>query len=505
MHLTQGRNLGLIWVMGSISPKIFIYGLTVFFSLPELGYSDETRTLGNTSVIDAKKQQSRRPKTSNSFARVQFESASYPQPLTGTPLQQMDAVFFELKHNSHEHIRTGIDFVSASYTNLPSSFFYVNEAYIGKQLTSALRLDVGRKREYWAQFDNDWDLGIWEPRANWDPLRPFDQGLAGAFLHSQGKDFDFLLFASPLFIPTVGPEIAEKNGSLISQSRWYRTPVSSGLVLDRETQFFYSLELPELAKLAQQFSVASRLSYRLGQDGFWYSAAVARKPVNTLSIQYDYSLAVTSSFSQAEVRVTPTVSFHDLATLELGWQGRDDRFVMSFFADSVTSPTPVNQIDAQGSNQTDWLQQNPGSASGGAMKLESVRTLPFLTNPVEISLCYLVTNVGASIDLDASGRARGSLFPDRFNWANAVQTQVRTQTSIFKKQLYTQFRWIRELDQRGTLVSLQNSLSLNSRLALQLNLDVLGVDDSSVFNLNPGFFNQFRTNDRIYGGLSYVF
>jgi hypothetical protein len=492
--------------MGRISRKYPLYFLAFFFSSVIVGFADEQGSFGNTSTFDSKKQQFKPLfPDSRTNARLQFESALYPEPLPGTPLQQMNAVFFNLTHSSHSEIRTGIDFASGHYTNLPSSFFYLNEAYFGKQISTSTRIDLGRKRESWAEFDNDWFLGLWEPRANWDPLRPFDQGLAGVFLHSNIQDFDFLFFTSPLFIPTVGPEIAEKNGSLVSQSRWYRSPVKSGLVLDRQTQFFYSLELPEMAKLAQQPSIASRLSYRLGQDGFWYSAGLARKPVNSLSIQYDYNLAVTSSFSRAEVRVTPNVSFHDLATFEMGWQGEAERFVVSFFADSVSSPIPVNQIDAQGNSQTDWIQQNPSNASGGAVKIEARRDLPFLNNPVEFSLSYLNTNSEISVDRDASGQVRGALFPDRFNWSNAVQTHIRTQTSIIKKQLNTQVRWMREFRQSGTLFSIQNSLNLNPQLAIQLNADVIGVDDSSTSNSSPGFFNQFRTNDRIYGGISYVF
>jgi len=481
------------------------YGFAALFIAPLLGYADEKVQLGNTSVFDAKNQNAAVKMSKSNQTRLRFESANYLQSLPGTPLKQMDAIFFELKHISHSQTRTGIDFVSGNYTNIPSSFFYFNEIYYGYSLSSDTRIDIGRKREHWAEFDNDWYLGLWEPRANWDPLRPFDQGLAGIFLQSRFDDFDLLLFASPLFLPTVGPEIAEKNGSLISQSRWYRTPVSSGLVLDRETRFFYSLEVPEIAKLAQQSSFGTRLSYRFGKTGFWYSAAIARKPLNALSIRYDYNLAVTSSFSQAEVRVTPTVSYHDLATLELGWQGDDNRMLLSLFADDVSSPTPKNQVDSQGNNETDWLQQNPSSAAGGAIKFETQQNIIGLSAPIDLSIGYLHTNVAKNVDRDEAGTQRGSLFPDRFNWARATQIYVRSRTSFLKKPLFTQIRWMRELNQRGTLVSVQNALNLNTKFALHLNIDVLGVDDSSITNSDPGFFNQFRTNDRIYGGVSYVF
>jgi hypothetical protein len=171
----------------------------------------------------------------------------------------------------------------------------------------------------------------------------------------------------------------------------------------------------------------------------------------------------------------------------------------------VTSPTPKNQTDSQGNNQTDWLQQNPSNASGGAIKFETKQNMVGFTKPLEFSVGYLHTSVAKNIDRDETGAARGSLFPDRFNWAHALQIYTRAHTSFVKKALYTQIRWMRELNQRGTLLSLQNALNLNPEFALHLNIDILGVDDSSIQNLDPGFFNQFRTNDRIYGGISYVF
>lgn len=492
-------------LMGPISRKLLLCGFSASFWLSHHSLASEGNRSINTSVTDVKKQQKLSKKSSREAARLQFESALYPEALPGTPLNQMDAVFFDLQYSSQSTTRSGLNFASGTYTNLPSSFFYVNEAYLGAQILTNTRVDIGRKREYWAEFDNDWYLGLWEPRANWDPLRPFDQGLAGLFIHSEVENFELLFLVSPLFVPTVGPEIAEKNGSLISQSRWYRTPVSSGLVLDRETQLYYSLELPEIAQLAQQLTLATRLSYGLGKDGFWYSAAIARKPVNHLTIKYDYNLAVTSSFSQAEVRVSPNVSFHDLSTLEFGWQSDQDRVVVSLFADSVTSPTPINQLNNQGNPLTDWLQQSPSNASGGSIKLQTRRNIPGFLMPVDLSLSYLDVQVDPSVDRDSNNQVRGSLFPDRFNWSRAIQAQLQTETLLFRKPLVTKVRWMRELRQRGTLLSIQNSLSLNKKLALQLNADVLGVDDSSTENSDPGFFNQFRTNDRIYGGLSYAF
>lgn len=436
---------------------------------------------------------------------LQFESVLYPQELTGTPLSQTDYMMLEVTHKSANKLRTGADLTAASFTNFPSSFFYVNELYIGRQLSRPFRVDIGRKREYWADFDREWDLSLWEPRANWDPLRPFQQGLAGIFAQVNYNHWDLLLMGSPLFVPTLGPEIAEKNGSLVSQSRWHRTPVASGPVLDRETQFFYSLEIPEIADLAQQTSLAARLAYGRDKAGWWSSAAVARKPLNPLGIKYDYNLAVTSSFSQAEVRVTPTVSYHELVTLEGGWQNENGRITLSAFADNTTTPLPINDLDDQGEEKTDWLQQTPQGISGGALHIQTVEPLYFAGRPLHVNAGYLHIQTQDSVDLDSKGEPRGSLLPKRFNWSQALQLRLKTESILFKRSLQTHVRWMRELEQEGVLLSIYNTYALSPRTSASLGFDILGVDNSSPDNFSPSFFNQFRTNDRVFGGVSYVF
>jgi hypothetical protein len=504
--LTKNPILGFIGPMGPIS-RCFLCGASAFIFLWPLISLSEDQLSTKTSLVDLKTQKCLSTQADRSRAKLQFESALYPEKLPGSDLTRMDAIFFDLKYASLEDTRFGFDFISANYTNLPSSFFYLNEAYLGRRISTHTRIDLGRKQEYWADFDREWFLGLWEPRANWDPLRPFEQGLTGVFIHTQLQDYDFLFMASPLFIPTVGPEIAEKNGALVSESRWYRTPSNSGPVLNREVQFFYSLELPEIAHLAQQTSLAGRASYRLGQEGLWYSLAFTRKPMNSLSIQYDYNLTISNFSSQADVRVTPTVSFHDLFTFEVGWKRKNEEVLLSLFSDSVTSPTPLNTTNSTGNIPSDWLQQNPQGIKGGAFKVQSQQDLSLLgiEIPLEIQWSYLHIQTIPSIDRDSLGRERGSLFPDRFNWSEAMQIQFKTKNTLLKKNLTTQFRWMREFKQNGTWISLQNSYAINSQLAFQMNLDILGVDDSSMSNMSPGFFNQFRTNDRIYGGLSYVF
>lgn len=481
------------WVLAS--------GLTTSFFYQSLN-ALETRERIVTSRLSHRSLENKNQPTNLTKLHLWQESAQYLAPLPGTKLMATHSVILSGQWKTE---RRGLDFISGLQTNLGSSFFYLNELYASLPLGKDLNLFIGRKKFDWSEFDREWDLGLWQPIGNWDPLRPFEQGLTGFFIKHQYKKFESLLYLSPLFVPTASPEIQEKNGSLVSDSRWHRTPVTSGLVLDRETQFYYSLDIPELAQLANQTSLGLKLQLGKSEPGFWTSLAIARKPINSLTVKYDYNLAVTPQNSRAEIRVVPTVSYHELSSLEAGWQNNTTRITVSGFQDQVTTPLPNNKIDSQGQNQTDWLQQSPQNLRGLALKLEQALFIKPIRNSVHFSLSYLNIETPSVVDKDDQGFVRGSLFPDRFNWSRALQAHLSVPLRAFKKPWNIQFRWMREINQKGSLYSVYHNLEFSKNLNAHLSFDILGADDGSLSNLSPSFFNQFRTNDRVFGGLSYVF
>jgi hypothetical protein len=66
-------------------------------------------------------------------------------------------------------------------------------------------------------------------------------------------------------------------------------------------------------------------------------------------------------------------------------------------------------------------------------------------------------------------------------------------------------KYLREFDQKGTLINSEFTYYPQTSIALILGADIIGVDDSSETNKDGRFLNQFRANDRFYGGMSYVF
>ncbi|MDW8189465.1 MAG: hypothetical protein RMK80_00640 [Pseudobdellovibrionaceae bacterium] len=440
-------------------------------------------------------------------SQVRTESTFYPYELPGSPVVETHLVLAHFRgreFSSSQRFHSGWDFAAGSFTNLGASFFYFNEGYLAYQSSPNFQMTIGRKVHPWGTFDHFWDLNLWEPRGNWDLIRPFPQGLTGIFLESRVNAFALTVFASPIFFPSMNPEIREKNGSLVSPSRWYRSPIGSGNVLNRRTQFVYSLKLPEMLQLATQSSFAAQLRWNPDDSGWWANLAVANKPLNVLTIEYDYNLLLLSKGSQAEIQVRPTVSRHQLGTVELGFRGTRWQSFLSVFTDRVTTPTPQNQVDSNNIKITDWLvqshQNSQGFSVGGQWNLDYVSSLP--TSSIEWS--YLNIQVAPTEDRDETGKARFSLFPDRFYWSHALQLRG-THSFYFYKHVVTAYaRYMREMNQRGNLFSLGVQINWNQQFAIHGAIDILGVDNPEE-NTSPGFFNQFRTNDRLYAGISYAF
>ena len=182
------------------------------------------------------------------------------------------------------------ELTAGKYVDTGLDHFIVNELYSTYTFNGGRsQVEGGRKLEFWSQADDDWDLGLWQPQAKMDPLRLEDQGLTGVFYKQRTGRTEFLAFASPLFIPSMGPDVQEKGGSLVSNSRWYRTPSSTFPLFDKRTPIVYSLDIPNYWKLVNNPGAGMRFRYQ-EEEGFWSSVNYGYKPINSILLEYKKNL-----------------------------------------------------------------------------------------------------------------------------------------------------------------------------------------------------------------------
>lgn len=431
---------------------------------------------------------------------LKFEGMQYSTKLPEQPnLDQSLLVSTNLRLLGRSQVSQSVlDLTAGRYVDVGSGVWGVKELYYQRQVIgSQTKVAVGRKTDFWSQVDQDWQLGLWQPKVSVDALRPEEQGLGGVFLNHQNGPWDFVSFVSPVFIPSMGPDIREKDGSLKSNSRWYKTPSSTFPLNGTDTKLVYDLDVPNLSKLVSNPGAGARLKWG-GQDrGTWVAMNYGYKPMNQLLLRYKRKLFLPEVDPQTgEVTVSPEVGYHEVFGGDLGYSfGATGQAVISYLEDRPTFNLPEDP----------WVQQQPRTMRVVGVHVSNSFEVPVLVDPLVASVQYLKATTTAVIDYDSNGSEQGSIFEERSQYTNAAQVRVDTSGLLARKRISTTFKYLREFDQKGSLYNLELNYYPTKSIAVFTGADVLGVDDSKSSNKDTRFLNQFRANDRVYGGLNYVF
>jgi hypothetical protein len=297
-------------------------------------------------------------------------------------------------------------------------------------------------------------------------------------------------------LPTTTPEVKSKDGKLVADGRWYRSPSSSFQLFGQETQIVYSLDIPDAAKLVGNTGGGLRLRFGDELLGFWASANYGYKPNNTILLQYKRSLFLPDTDPQTgEVTVSPVVGYHRLYGGDAGYQFKTGSLSVSVLQDRPEPRLP----------QSPFVLQNPEAMTAAAFHGDIRLPLPFIDEPILLTLDYLNITGGKIKDYDSAGAPQGAIFEQRFDFMYAISVGGEISTKIFNRSLRASAKFTRELEQKGSWVNAELNYYPRPLVGLVLGMDLLGVDDDSNANKDTRFLSQFRANDRYYGGISYVY
>jgi hypothetical protein len=236
--------------------------------------------------------------------QIRMESMDYLTPLKESPQLTYSHLLTARLNILREgpHLDLAADVAGGTFFSMRQSNFFVNEAYAAYKNQNT-RVFVGRKKFEWSEVDRRWQLGMWQPRQALDTLRPEEQGLSGVFFDYSNDNFEVLALASPLFIPTMTPEIREEGGSLVSDSRWYRAPTDKYNFNNRINSISYSLDIPQTEKLTNNHG--GSLMTRIGnkEAGPWMVVSGGYMPVNDLVLKRQIFKAI--AIDQVDVTVSP--------------------------------------------------------------------------------------------------------------------------------------------------------------------------------------------------------
>ncbi len=383
------------------------------------------------------------------------------------------------------------------------SYFGVPELFVeGRSQGSSLAL--GRKRRMWSRLDEEFDLGVWQPQLRWDYLMPEQQGLTGMFFeHSFSPRWRFVLFASGVNLPDQGPQFRLENGRFYSANRWFQQPF--GYVrLFQDTPFtsdaplYFQIDRPSDQEIFFRPSAAIGVEY--GESmGLWSRFNVAYKPRNQIHLGIECANCANLGGTQP-VEITtvihPKILNHLVTTWEFGVERVDDRAWASItgeWTDASQFPShyeeaPIDDVLIAGLAYQHYV----GSWLGG--------------RPSWLQYSYVrVVEIGPKSKsglLKEEDQVKSSL--DRYPLKNFAALDWKIRLAQTAKNLWN---WTNRLQysipEQGSWLS--SFLDLNQGpVTWFVGMDILGSQVEATSS-RAGLFTRYRANDRIFGGVSYVF
>jgi hypothetical protein len=427
------------------------------------------------------------------FGEVRFESMQYMTTLKDeSSLTYSQFLSGRIKGSSYNKaplsFNWAADLSAGTFFAAKQSYYSVQEIYGSTPLSENVEVSVGRKKYDWTEIDRVWSLGLWQPRYAIDALRPEDQGLTGAFIDLKRQYVQLLLFGSPVFIPTMGPDVREQDGTIKSDNRWYRPPSRQAGNIDVS----YKLNTGDTWNLVNQTSYGARLRVGETDRGAWFATAAGHKPVNDLILER--CLHCVAVNSQATFVVSPKVDYHEVYSADLGYKFENVNYSISYFEDHPKTVLPPEDYAVQ--------QLHPVKIYSAQMEWD---INDFLSRSFQVQLAYMRSYGDMIQDIESDGSVSDiTIFTYRYRFSNAALARIVSPlVNIYARPLITKFSYTYDFDQEGSILGLEFQYQWNHKWAYLLGTDILSSDNSN--SNSDGFINTFRANDRAYAGASYVF
>lgn len=351
---------------------------------------------------------------------------------------------------------------------------------------------LGRKLETWSDLDSDWSLGVWQPLNRFDAARPTEQGLVGAFAGHQGNGFRALLFASPFFIPEQGPAFELVDGRFLAKNPWFAPPTDRLIVLNRENEIRYQLEVPSTDSVVNHAAVGGLLRFGEGPEkkGPSIQLAYAHKPRNQLSLPYDGYV----DMKQAYVNVSPRVVYHDVFAFDSFYNFQNWRFGFSVLSEV---PSEEGQVSPNLTGQV----LGPMVFVSPSIEVRVFQSRYWGPN---LKLAWLDSYEDGTKMVGPLAGGDENPFGARTMFRSAFKFEVSSLLyRNFNWSVDQSLKWIEEVAEEGRLVMFDLGVSVKEAWRMGLYADLLQSRQPN--DVNPGFISRFRGNDRIGARFSFKF
>lgn len=450
-----------------------------------------------TTILNTKNRLTNEKQDSKNELKARIEGQSYLQSseLADASEQVMN---FDHKYNflkNNHKVRTHLIF--GGYANNQFVYAAAPEAYYQYTNTDSFAgefsqsFSVGRKVLETSQIDRTFNLGLTNSFFTQDFIKFQDQGLVGFHQQTDARSWGFNLSLLPIYLPNQGPAIKESNGKILGSNRWVKKPPSQFAFNDSNKEIVYTVNYDQLSKLV--LTPGAHAQVRIGEldNTIHLVSSYSKRPMNEPVLERETFADLNVI---GKVNLIPNAIYNELLTTDLRYQTDNFKSAISYVSDR-----PENKVAREF-----YSIQVLSPITGYSLFLEYTAHI-FQNREFLIGAAIAEFKGGEVIDINSDGTENIFTFTkQRLQYKKPIQILV--QSDLFEvsgRTLRSRLKWLYDREQKGTVLTSEINFQAMVSLSARVGLDIIGTEEQKTEDI--GFIQQFQANDRVYGGLEYVF
>jgi hypothetical protein len=375
----------------------------------------------------------------------------------------------------------------------PQSMYYdLPEAYLGYG-DKYNAMTAGRKHETLSFADSFFNFGLIQGHASTDNINFSEGGLTGAMVHYYSGSFGFKAAYMPIFIPNQGPSVKAEDGKIVSSNRWASQPPESFKFGEENKEIIYAIRDYNITDIVANSGYMATAFAGGSEKRPLLQLTYAYKPINELALMRDTFSDITTF--KGYVYLTPVVLYHQVGAADLNIDFGKFKSTLSALADQ---PENKKAIELEAMQTLSPLSIISAYAS---------YDMSTIGRKLEVYVAAAKVTGGEIKDVHADGReASFSFSTSRTQFKNPVRTGIKSDMFyIYNEAVNADVNFTYDQELKGSLLSMLFKYRIFKTGSINMGADLIGMQDDQASSTESNFLAQNRANDRIFGGLTYVF
>lgn len=382
-----------------------------------------------------------------------------------------------------------------TYSEPNSHYQAVPELYISYGDLNGNNLFIGRKKILFSAVDENEHLGLYQSFFSNDFINFKSQGLIGIGGQLSNGYVGLTGGAFSHYIPNQAPQVFIENGKVSSSNRWARRPPPQFSFMDKNREIIYAIRDYSVWDIMNSPGIAFSTFFNPSEmvviDRPLLKVSYAHLPINDIPLARE---TYGNIQLVGQVLLSPVVTYHNVQSVDLNIDANNLlQTTLSYIQDQPNNGNPADGETLQ--------HLEPIEVIGIQLKSDLSQ---ILNRRMIASIQYSEIRGGDIKDLQSNGQ------PGTFNFASRrsrfkkpLTLAASTDFIVANKPLKSEVKWTYDMVEHGSLLSATLGIQAWKQLAMNLGFDLLGVESENP--QNQSFLQLNQSNDRVYGGLNYVF